>query len=371
MKARSELLSLFLMIVSAEAMAQSPIITELCALPNEVLETSGLENGPNGWFWTHNDSGNPATLFCIDTTGTIQRSVAVIGDSNVDWEEVAKDDEGNLYIGNFGNNSLNRTDLRIVKIPSIDTCTVVAHVTDTINFSYPDQSAFPPTDGYGNFDMEAMFHYQNALHLFSKDRSNPASGYSKHYTLPDVGGTYVATLVDSVAVGHTSFVFSVTAADISDDGSQVALLTSDRIWLFDNYTGTDFFGGDVSELMLSVFSQKEGICFKNGFLYVTDEQSFGLGGKMYRIHPGLFVSVREELNGIEIQPIYDPNLYLTEIRLEGVVKCNWELFSTDGKLLQSGISSNSLKASEINQKSGVYVIRITTEKSQRSMLFRL
>ncbi len=371
MKARFGLLSLFLMIVSAEAMAQSPIITELCALPNEVLETSGLENGPNGWFWTHNDSGNPATLFCIDTTGTIQHSVAVIGDSNVDWEEVTKDDEGNLYIGNFGNNSLNRTDLRIVKIPSIDTCTVVAHVTDTINFSYPDQSAFPPTDGYGNFDMEAMFHYQNALHLFSKDRSNPASGYSKHYTLPDVGGTYVATLVDSVAVGHTSFVFSVTAADISDDGSQVALLTSDRIWLFDNYTGTDFFGGDVSELMLSVFSQKEGICFKNGFLYVTDEQSFGLGGKMYRIHPALFVSLEEEKDQLTLEPIYDNELKLIEFRLPHNKQCDWQLFSTNGKLLQTGTVTDTLSASSFKKKSGLYVIRISVDGREKSMLFRL
>jgi len=353
------------------AFAQIPIITELCNMPTEVLETSGLENGPNDWFWTHNDSGNPAELFCVDTTGTIQRTISVVGDANIDWEEIAKDNQGNLYIGNFGNNSLNRTNLRVVKIPSIDTCTGTAYVTDTINFTYPDQNSFPPSGSYGNFDMEAMFHYQNQLHLFSKDRSNPATGYTKHYTLPEVGGTYVATLVDSVAAGHTSFVFSVTAADISEDGSQMALLSSDRIWLFSNFSGTDFFGGDVSELTLNVFSQKEGICFRNDFMYVTDEESFGLGGKMYRIHPSLFVSIGDESNGIGIRPVYDSILNLTEIKIDGIEKCNWELFSTDGKLLRSGVVTGSLKASELNQKNGMYVIRISSQKAQKSLLFRL
>ena len=351
--------------------AQSPIITELCSLPNEVLETSGLENGPNDWFWTHNDSGNLPALFCVDTTGTIQRTITVIGDANVDWEEITKDNLGNLYIGNFGNNSLNRTDLRIAIIPSIDTCTGTTYVTDTINFSYPDQSSFPPTGGYGNFDMEAMFHYQNELHLFSKDRSNPATGYTKHYTLPEAGGTYVATLVDSVAAGHTSYVFSITAADISEDGSQVVLLTSDRIWLFSNFSGTNFFGGDVSELALSVFSQKEGICCRNGLLYVTDEQSFGLGGKMYRVNPSLFVSVDNQFSEMDVKPIYDSSLNLVEFQLPLNQQCEWQLLNTNGKLLQSGSAINSLSATAFKKKSGMYVIRMSFEGSQKSMLFKL
>jgi hypothetical protein len=362
----------FLFLIAPFAVgAQTPIITELCLMPAEVLETSGLENGPNHWFWTHNDSSNPAELFCIDTTGITQRLITVIGDFNNDWEEITKDNEGNLYIGNFGNNSLNRADLRIVKIPSIDTCTGITYVTDTINFTYPDQNSFPPAGTYGNFDMEAMFHYQNKLHLFSKDRSNPAVGYSKHYTLPQVGGTYVATLVDSVAVGHTSYVFSITSADISEDGSQVALLTSDRIWLFSNFTGTDFFGGNVSELTLSVFSQKEGICFRNGFLYVTDEQSFGMGGKMYRIDPSIFVSIEDDTPKMEVKPIYDSNLNLVEFHLPLNQPCEWQLFNTDGKLLQSGNSTNVLNASKFKKKSGMYAIRMSFKGSQKSLLFKL
>lgn len=353
------------------ANAQTPILTQLCELPPEISETSGLENGPNGWFWTHNDSGNSAELFCVDTLGVIQRTVSVIGDVNADWEEITKDEEGNLYIGNFGNNALNRTDLRVVKIPSIDTCTVTAQVTDTIHFSYPDQTSFPPSGSYGNFDMEAFFHYQDSLHLFSKDRSDPSPGYTKHYTLPAVGGTYVAHLVDSFYAGHESFIFAITAADISEDGSEVALLTSNKIWLFRNFSGTDFFGGDVAELSLNVFSQKEGICFRNGFLYITDEKSFGLGGKMYRLHPDVFVSVVEQPQEMHVKTVYDTNQNLQEIQFNSIEKHTWELVTTDGKLLQTGVSINALSASELRQKPGVYIIRFRTENAQRSMLIRL
>ena len=64
--------------------AQTLIVQELCDLPSSVSETSGLENGPNGWFWTHNDSDNPEALYCVDTLGNLQRTVNVLGDPNID-----------------------------------------------------------------------------------------------------------------------------------------------------------------------------------------------------------------------------------------------------------------------------------------------
>ncbi len=365
------LLFFALLSVNSAAFGQTLIITQLCELPSEVIETSGLENGPDDCFWTHNDSGNPSVLYCLDTTGVIQRTVTVVGDANTDWEDLAKDNLGNMYIGNFGNNSLNRTDLRIVKVPSIDTCTATTYVTDTINFSYPDQLNFPPSGSYGNFDMEAFFWYQDSLHLFSKDRSNPSTGYTKHYTLPTYGGTYTANLIDSLETGGTSFIYSVTSADISEDGQSIALLNSDRIWLCTNYLGTNFFGGQVSELLLGDFSQKEGICFKNGFLYVTDEESFGLGGKMHRINPVLFVSAANALVDFDLQPVYNSKLHLTEIKLAENQPVEWHLYTKAGKLVQTGNSTNRIPASEFQVSKGVFVLRVSSEGLQKALLIKL
>jgi hypothetical protein len=352
--------------------AQTLVVDQLCELPSSIHETSGLETGPNGWFWTQNDSDNPEEIYCVDSTGTIQRTVSVMGDVNTDWEDLAKDDEGNLYIGNFGNNLLDRTDLRIVKIPSIDTCTSVAIVSDTIRFSYPDQHDFPPNGDYGNFDMEAFFWYQDSLHLFSKDRSSPSTGHTKHYRLPSVGGVYQAELIDSLYTASNSYIFAITAADISEDGQQVVLLNADRIWLLSGYTGTDFFGGTVSELELGSFTQKEGICFKDGFIYLTDEreQFFNSGGNLYRAHPSVFVGVGESLSEPDVELIYGQDLSLESIVFEGSTM-DWKLLGTDGKLVRSGSSTDSILTSQFGDVHGMFVIQLTTEKSANAVLIRL
>ncbi|MCB9205639.1 MAG: hypothetical protein H6603_11725 [Flavobacteriales bacterium] len=364
---------LFLILIGSKLEAQTLVVSELGQLPNSINETSGLEVGPNNWFWTHNDSGNSAELYCVDTTGTIQRTVSVVGDVNTDWEELAKDDQGNLFIGNFGNNSLNRTDLRIVKIPSIDTCTGTTYVSDTINFTYPDQFSFPPNGNYGNFDMEAFFWYQDSLHLFSKDRSSQSTGYTKHYRLPSIGGNYQAELIDSLYTGSNSYIWAITAADISENGQQVALLNADHIWLISDYTGSDFFNGTVSELALGSFTQKEGICFRNGFIYLTDEKEsiFGTGGKLYRLHPSVFVNVDETGNTNLFETVYDANYRLVEIRVSNEQPFDWKLLSTDGKLVRLGSAKRSIDASEFGEQRGMFVIQLSVKGQLKAMLIKL
>src|SRR5215218_2962033 len=57
-----------------------------------------------GIFWVHNDSGNPAALFAVRRDGTLVREYAVKA-PNLDWEDIAVDDEGHLYLGDIGNNA--------------------------------------------------------------------------------------------------------------------------------------------------------------------------------------------------------------------------------------------------------------------------
>jgi hypothetical protein len=70
-----------------------------------VREASGLVQSRQypGIFWTHNDSGNAPLLFAVRRNGTVVRRYTV-GVPNVDWEDIATDDQGHLYLGEIGNN---------------------------------------------------------------------------------------------------------------------------------------------------------------------------------------------------------------------------------------------------------------------------
>src|SRR5438105_10764194 len=65
-----------------------------------------------GIFWVHNDSGNAPRLFAVRRDGSLVREFAVAA-PNVDWEDIATDDHGHLYIGETGNNN-GRLPLRAV-----------------------------------------------------------------------------------------------------------------------------------------------------------------------------------------------------------------------------------------------------------------
>ncbi len=54
-------------------------------------------------FWVHNDSGNPPLLFAIRRDGRIVRQFRLEA-PNIDWEDIAIDDQGHLYVGDIGNN---------------------------------------------------------------------------------------------------------------------------------------------------------------------------------------------------------------------------------------------------------------------------
>lgn len=68
-------------------------------------EASGIAKSRRypGIFWVHNDSGNPPALFAIRRDGTIVREFR-LGVPNIDWEDIAADDQGHLYVGDIGNN---------------------------------------------------------------------------------------------------------------------------------------------------------------------------------------------------------------------------------------------------------------------------
>lgn len=259
-------------------------LEKIARLAPSLEEISGMVSTAEG-FWVHNDSDNGATITLITAKGVI-KSVRKIGNAiNYDWEDIASGTDGSLYIGDIGNNSNNRRFLQVYKVknPMSEGAKLEA---EKIEFSYPDQHSFPPKEPRLIYDAEAMVYFNDSLFIFNKNRSKPFDGYLRVYKIPAKPGNFVAQLTDSVYLGGQSSINHwITGADISADGKSLALLTSDKIWLFENFKGSNFFQASLKVLLLNHFSQKEAICFdREGFLFVADELfERVLGGNLYRV----------------------------------------------------------------------------------------
>jgi hypothetical protein len=254
-------------------------------LPPALVESSGISVRNPNRIWSHNDSGNTNELFLFDTTGTLIRTLLISNATNVDWEDLAVDTQNRIYINDAGNNNNDRTDLRIYRIPDPQTIPGSSVNAAIINFSFEDQTQFPPPPANRNFDIEAMIWKSDSLFLFTKNRSNPQTGYSKMYKLPAQPGTHTAILFDSVYLGATNLEARVTAADINHQTGEVVLLTQTKIVSFVNYPGNRFFDGIKSEsYFVSSMGQIEAISFTgDGRIFITEEGSGSNAGFLYEV----------------------------------------------------------------------------------------
>lgn len=208
------LLSLLVFLI-ASVPAFSQTLPRTFTLPDQLEEASGLLIENQEILWWHNDSGGDPILYGTNVKGEIVDSVVVKGAVNRDWEDLTADGDGNWYIGDFGNNRNNRKDLTIYRLQR------ESGELDSTRFSYPRQTAFPPSWEQANFNMEGFFHHNDELHLFTKNAIGRGNDVTRHYTLPEAPGVYNAILVDSLYLRDRV----VTAAAISPDGKKVAILT--------------------------------------------------------------------------------------------------------------------------------------------------
>ncbi len=255
-------------------------ITMLFQFPKKVKEVSGII-WHNNLIWSIQDSGNSNEVFGFSISGEMKEKVEVNDASNVDWEDITTDKNGNLYIGDFGNNDNDRKDLAIYKLAVSD----YGKVSEKITFYYPEQKDFPTKKKDKLYDCEAFFLYQNHFYLFTKNRSKGFDGTSLIYKIPVVAGNHQAKLVAKIKTCSNYNSCVITAAAISPDEKKVVLLSHDRIWLLENYKGDNFSAGTMKELELNHYSQKEGVCFKNNeTLLIADEKDKKTGGNLYEVN---------------------------------------------------------------------------------------
>ncbi len=261
-------------------------IEVVTALPNEIKESSACEiSNASDLVWTIEDQGNENLLFGFNKNGELIRKIRITNIENNDWEDLSSDDQGNLYIGDFGNNDNERQNLAIYKINAADLNKEEVEASEIVQFYYPEQKDFPPKKKDKVFDVESFLVFKNQFYLFTKNRSSDFDGTTSIYRVENNSQTKLPAKKLSEFVTCDNFNHcAVTSAAISPDKKKVALLSSDKVWIFTDFKEDDFFSGNAKTIELENFTQKEGLCFEtNESVLITDEAEKKGESLLYRL----------------------------------------------------------------------------------------
>jgi len=270
---------LFSFLISCSNYGQLTYITKL---PKKLKENSGMAIGKDSTVWFVNDGGNEDKIYQINNKGKILKELEVKNAKNKDWEDMAQDKDGNVYIADTGNNANKRKDLIIYKIPNPDKEKGDKTKAEQIEFSFPEQKKFPPKKKKLLYDTEAIFYAKDSLYLITKNRSDPFNGNALIYRIPAKKGNYKATYLGEFIPCTDFSTCKITAADISQDGKTVAFLGYGKLWLFTNFDLSNFCEGELKTIDLGVRTQLESISFLNNkTLLLSDEQLHKSGRNLY------------------------------------------------------------------------------------------
>ena len=338
-------------------------------LVDTLSENSGLVWAA-GKLYTFNDSGSGTKVYEVTANGTIVRTIHIANSTNVDWEAMTSDSTY-FYLGDFGNNNGNRTDLCIYRLLKSE---VTNNALDTVaaekmNFSWADQLDFTSAYNANDFDCEAFYATEDSLFLFSK---NWVDLKTKCYSLPNYWtDTLNATLSSQFDVDGL-----ITDACKDTMNDRIYLLGyknngsnfyTSFIWCLWDHASNFIFSGNKRRIEIGnvlTVSQTEGITLSdNGTAYVSAEKVINIitiPAKLFNLN---FSAYFEESTGIESMlneaPFQLSNILINEGIIELVINVPFrEVYIEDiqGKRIME--IENKLSKLPINDFHGLYFLRI-------------
>jgi hypothetical protein len=192
---------------------------DIATLDAKITESSGLVASRRypGILWTHSDGGYQF-LFAINTNGHRIGAFGVPGNL-IDWEDIAIDPAGGIYLADTGSNGLVRTHVAVHRVAEPNPYKRFGNTK--INRSW--YLRFP--EGKQQ-DCEALFVHNGFGYLIQK--RTPTGEVSMYrFRLADRRRSIPLQRVARLPIGSP-----VTAADLSLDSKRLALTTSDGIFLY-------------------------------------------------------------------------------------------------------------------------------------------
>lgn len=227
-------------------------------LPQQVNESSGLVYlAQDSTLLTHNDSGGAPHIYQIDLSGKLLNTYSIPEAKNFDWEDISADEQGNLYIGDIGNNSHQRRDLCVYQInKKIDA------VLQKIPIHYPEKQTVP--------DAEAMFVAQDSIYVFTKNLDKSGT---------DLFVRKIGDAADTLQFkSHINLRTPITGAAINPQKNKFVLISYGKIYYFRIIEHQIDFSNPLYCLKFP-HKQTESIAFLDeNVVIITNEQ-----GEIYRV----------------------------------------------------------------------------------------
>ncbi|SIQ40834.1 hypothetical protein SAMN05880574_11245 [Chryseobacterium sp. RU37D] len=254
------------------------------SLPKKLKEVSGIILSKNkSIIWAIEDQGNKNVIYGLDQKGNLTSDVLVEKAENYDWEDITSDPQGNIYIGDFGNNENDRQDLAILKVDLKDASQRATKVIQTTKFHYEGQKDFPPKKSNWLYDCEAFVEMDGYFYLFTKNRSKGFDGTFMVFQIPNKEGNYEAKLIGRLKLKGGYSDAAITSAAINSSKNKIVLLTHKNIHILSGFMADDFSKAAVQKISLHHNSQKEAIVFQDDkTLMIADEADKKTGGNIYK-----------------------------------------------------------------------------------------
>ncbi|HUR99684.1 MAG TPA: hypothetical protein VMZ26_16580 [Pyrinomonadaceae bacterium] len=195
----------------------------------EIAESSGLAASlcQSGIYWTLNDSGNDAFIFAMSPNGKSLGTWRVANAVNIDWEDMASYKSPNgtcyLYIGDIGNNRLERTELKVyrVKEPTLSNTSTASTKKNPMQTEPAEAITFKYSDTPHNAETLLVQPKTGDLYVLTKGLEGPSSIF-KFGPQFGSGPTIVASKIGEVSVPSVPNGL-LTGGAISPDSSRVIL----------------------------------------------------------------------------------------------------------------------------------------------------
>lgn len=179
--------------------------------------------------WAHNDSGDSARIFALDTEGRLLGTYS-LGTSHTDYEDIAigpgpLTNVSYLYVGDIGDNDENRSNIRVYQIPEpavyarqfTNPATFNLKGVRTITLDYPDAA----------HNAEALFidPITGDLCIITKE-STASRIFTATQAALNSGTNVILNLAGNIAFDVPS------SADISPNGQEIIVRQEDfaRLW---------------------------------------------------------------------------------------------------------------------------------------------